>query len=441
MRTPNRLLGVIAVAVFFTALSGWFFCLSRINSEFDAMHLRILPLLLAPLAAVAADALLVRRGVSLRLYLVVQALLVAGAAFLFPRCISLTPYKLRTVVLNCVLYCMTFPATAFAAYEPPKKESLLTLFDLSAAGIAVLLIIGSIRPLPALEDACVLGAVSLGCVLLALVAERAGRVRNGQESVRGSGAGGGIMLGVLFAAVVALTAGGAAVLSVGLQRTAAAVVAAMRWLLGAFLSAVRFLYRILLVIAEWLSGFLREQPGLDAPGQEMPMMPEFGMDQIPLTVPSWFLWVVVGIAAALFLLVLLLLRRRRLSRAAFVLRTQTVRARRSGGFGAALRSLLRKLCAALRFRALCILRRNTAAGLLVWCERHAPGPDARRTGESGEAFLRRLAEKPEASALRDLAALVERSFYAPGGAVVPAALRRSVRQIRFSGRSSRSEAL
>ena len=57
MRTPNRLLGVAAVAVFFTALSGWFFCLSRINSEFDAMHLRILPLLLAPLAAVAADAL------------------------------------------------------------------------------------------------------------------------------------------------------------------------------------------------------------------------------------------------------------------------------------------------------------------------------------------------------------------------------------------------
>ncbi|MCD8065984.1 MAG: hypothetical protein LUE15_02215, partial [Oscillospiraceae bacterium] len=64
-----------------------------------------------------------------------------------------------------------------------------------------------------------------------------------------------------------------------------------------------------------------------------------------------------------------------------------------------------------------------------------PAQAKRRSGESGERFLTRLAaSRPDdtsRAALTELAELVERAFYAPAPAAVPAELYKAVRAIRF----------
>ena len=432
MKRSTEILGGAAFTLFFTALAGWFFCLAKISVDFSAMYIDYVWLALAALAAFAVNSLLMRRGAALQLFLIVQILMIAAGAFLFVHSVALEPHKTRTVVLNCIIYCITFPVTGYIAYEAPKKNGLLILFDLSACGIAILLLLDRVLGLPAARSTIVMGAIALAVTLLALISERAGRYHAGQENVRGSGVGGKVLLGILFAAVVGLTAAVAAVASVGIRRVSEGIVAALRWIWGVILAALKFIYRMIEDFFEWLSQFMKDEPVEAIAAPEMGGSYDFTAEEVQMVLPPWVTWAAIALGVLLLAFILWRLRKRHFNVNVRRVLRKPVSARRENGAGEALRELLNKLWAELRFRWACVFRRNTAPGLLVWCEHKASKADARRAGESGEAFLLRLSEKPECAPLRELASLVERTFYAPNRVEVPRELCRTIRKIKFT---------
>jgi len=431
MKRSTELLAGAAVTLFFVGLSGWIFCLSKVNTAFTVMHLAYVRLALAALAAFVINDLLMRRGAPLPLYLTVQLLLVIGAAVLFTHSVTLEPYRARTVILNCIIYCIAFPATGYAAYEAPKQSTLLIFFDVSAGGIAILLLLDRYLTLPAARETLLLCAAVLLVTLLALISQRAGRFHGNRENVRGSGIGGKLLLAVLFAAVIGLTAAVAAVASVGIRRVAGWIAAALDWLWNGIVFVLRLLYRGLEALMNWLSQFAKPMPAEAIPGSEMGGSADATMEQIEVAFPPWVLWTLIALGAVIFVWLLFQLRRQRFHRSVRAVK-KPMAARRENGAGDAVRALLRRILTALRFRADCIFRRNTPAGLLLRCQRKAKKICPRRTGESGEEFLLRLADRTGAAPLRELASLVERTFYAPGLVTVPRELQRSIRSIKFT---------
>ena len=114
---------------------------------------------------------------------------------------------------------------------------------------------------------------------------------------------------------------------------------------------------------------------------------------------------------------------------------------RSGGLRDAFSDMLRALRASLRIAYLRVRYRKSAPALMLFVEARSKGDDAYLPGESGEAFLRRLAEAktdkdPEntaqADALLQLAQLVESGFYSKKDGrlkPVPEELYRNIRSL------------
>ena len=432
MKRSTEYISGAAVVLFLVAAVGWLLCLAKLNTNFSVMRINYLFLALSALAAYTVNCLLMRRGVALQLYAALQFVLIGGAVYVFLHSVVLEPMRLRTIIIICILYALVIPASGFVAYEAPKQSTLQLIFDVSATLTAILLILSCILELPAARSTVCICAAALLLSLIALISERAGRYHAGQESVRGSGVSGKLLLGIIFAAVVGLTAAIAAVASVGIHRASAAIVAALKWTWGIILSILRWVYRMIEAFFIWLSQFFTPDPMEAIPGTEMAAMPDLEIEQMEAVLPPWVKWAAIAIGIALLALLFWKLRKHRFDRVQKVVLRKPTMARRENNASRALRELLHRFAAELRFRLNCVLKRNTAPGLLVWCERKAPRKEARRSGESGEEFLRRLAETPEREALRELASLVEQSFYAPKALPVPRELVHSVRKIKFT---------
>jgi len=432
MKSSTQWISGASVIIFFVAGAVWLLCLSKINTDFSVMRINYIYLLLAALAAYIVNTLLMRRGISLQIYAAVQIVMMAGAVFVFLRSVTLEPLMLRTMIINCVLYVLIFPVSGFFAYEAPKNSTLLVTFDLSASLMAILLILDHLMHFPAAGAATVMCVISLLFSLLALIAERSGRIHVGRDNVSGSLVSGKLMLAVLFAAVVGLTAAIAAVASVGIRRASAGIVAAILLLWSVILSVLRWLYRMFEQFMYWLSQFFEPVEADVMPATEAAPPVDISIEVVEATLPPWLTWAAIGIAVAFVIFCFWKLRNHKFNRVMHEQLRKPTSAHRKNGAGQALRWALQQFFDNLQFRLHCILRRNTVPGLLIWCERNSDKENARRPGESGEAFLRRLADTPEREALTELADLVEQAFYAPGTAAVPAGLPRRIRRIRFS---------
>jgi len=433
MKRSAAYLGGAAVALLLVALSGWLYCLSKINFDYTVMRVNFLWLSLGALAAFGVNCVLLRRGVPVPVFAAAQVLLAGCAVFVFLHSVHLEPVKLRTMLIVGAVYTLIWPATAFAAYEAPRKNALLLCFDLSAILLATLLLLDRFLELPALAPCAGMCLVSLAAALLALVAERAERLSGNAESVAGNRGAGRLLLALCFAAVLGLAALVAAVASGGIRTAAEACAAALRWLWTQILTGLRWLYGLLERFLLWLSRFAPDLPEEAGGGPAMTGMEEAeALQEMSLYLPWWFYAALGALVLALLAWIVWKLRRHRFGRVGVrSVRRATVTRRESEASGA-LRELLDRWKKALRYRLNCMLLRKTAPGLLAWCERKAPKCDARRAGESGEAFLRRLAEARAAPPLAELAALVERSFYAPAPTPVSAELYRAVRRTKFT---------
>jgi len=270
-------------------------------------------------------------------------------------------------------------------------------------------------------------------MLLASISLKSGALLGRGNAVEGNAAFAKILLIVLFGILGALALLVSVYAASGVKSFSEFLINIISTVISGVKAALIFLYGLFERFILWLSQFME-----DTPVEAIPAMPGGGMEVPPgeetmAPLPSWIYYILIGLAAAA--LVYIIFRLRKVRTAKVISRVTVVtRVRRESGLKKALKELWDRICTELRFRFNCLRYRRSAAGLLVWCERHAAETMERKTDESGQSFLRRLGRElggDSESHLGELAGIVERSFYSPRPAIVPPELYKAVKKTKF----------
>ena len=400
------------------AMAVWMLSLLPVNASGAALTLRLFPVILLPGVFYLLNAGLMERKVHLSLLLILDILLGAACFALFWTGLTITPEMPVTRLAFTVLFLLSLGAALYIAWDPVRSGTVIGCFDWMVVLLIVYLAMQkqNLTLLPVQVPALCAFAMALSFVTMIRI--RLDRTGASGASVGNAGAG-----RILFAVLIVLIAGAAVLIAFAasgmLHGLSTAVWAAASAAGSAALLLIGQLYRLLeaavLWLLQWLPGGEIEGDGSEtAAAEETSASAEMAAGAVPM----WFYVLIAVLAAALVLFLLYRLRRIRMDK-----RTGTQReadAVRTGG----LKQALLLWIAAVRARVTLMMhyrrKKKTPAGMLFWCERHFRRSCPRRAGESGEAYLRRLADAPagEAAAepLRELADRIERAFYAPEGA-------------------------
>lgn len=424
MKRLSDTLSGVTLALTYLALLCWMLCIFGPAQNY-AVRFSPLPPLLALIAVYGVGRIVLERGVALPAFLLPEALLTAGGVTALQYCLALEPQSVGTRITLSVFYVLMAVFCANAAWSGVRLETLTLCFDGMVALSVLLLLIDQAVTLPLLRTALTLCLSAMLCSLCALVA-----ARTEKNAARGSRAGRllpVVLISLLAAAgiLIAVFASG------GAQSLSAFLLGAIRAIIGAIKAVLLFVYHMIERFCLWLSQFF--DPASETPVLIEPMeAPEFPEDMEPATVSPALFYGIAALALGGLGWLVFRLRKLRLHRAPRM-RSSRPAERRSGWQGA-FRKLLSALAGRIRYRFDCFRFRGTAAGLLDWCERHVPRSLRRRPDESGTRFLLRLSAErdgEEADALRELAELVERSFYSRGRPEASRALCRAIRRCRF----------
>lgn len=430
MKRFTEILSGSAAVLFQMALTGWMFALSKINFDFAVMELNYLLLSAIVLAAYFINMAVMRRGVPVPVFAIIELIIVGAGAFAFVKCVRLEPFALRTVIINCVIYCLGFFAAAYLAWTPTSSNSILIRFDCLAVMSLVMIVLDELLTMPGAKSALMMCWICLALTLLAAISLKSGALIGRGRAVEGNAALGRIMLIVAFGllGVIALAVIGFA--TVGFKSFSefllTILTAVVKWVKAALL----YLYRLFERFMLWLAQFAKDVPVESGETEAVPPMELPAGEELAAQLPGWIYYVLIAIVAAILVFVVFKLRKHRAVRVVSH-RYAAVKVQRESGLGKALRELLERLRILLRYRWNCLRLRRSAAGLLAWCERKSPEEFSRRTDESGPRFLRRLSAIFGEQCLENLALLVERSFYSPHPVTVPPALYKSVRKLKF----------
>lgn len=435
MKRFTELLSGSTVMLFHAALTGWMFCLSKINTDFEAMSLNYLPLCAALLLAYYLDRLMLHRGVPVPLFAVAQMVFIGLSAWLFTKCIYILPFKAGTVVMNCIIYCLGFLVACYCAWMPTNENGVLMRFDALAVMLIILLVLDHVLSLPAAGGATAMCGVCMLLTLTSSVSMRSGRLSGRGSAVQGDPAVGKILLAVVLAVMAGLAALLAAFASSGMKSFFGFIISTGKKCINALFAALVWLYGLLERFMLWLSQFASDEPmgPIENPQMGGAVDPDISGGELA-TIPSWIYPVLIAIACAIIIFFIFRLRHVRVGRVHYVSTGVRIQKRRSG-WKKAMLELLNRLKSAVLFRWRCLRWRKTAPALLVRCERRVEKEYSRQAGESGESFLRRLSGcdyAPELSAaLKSLADCVERSFYSPKPVAVPADVYKTIRRGKF----------
>lgn len=433
MKRLTEFLSGSAAILFQVALAGWMFSLSVLNFTFDRMGLNYLLLSAVALLAYYINTALLRRGVPAALFAGMQLLFVAAGVFAFLHTVELEPYKTRTVVINCIIYCLSFVVAAYIAWTPASQNGVFARFDILTAMVVVLLAVDHVFTVPGIGGALGMCWLSLALILLAAISQRAGALRGRGDAVQGNPALGRILLCLVFG-IIALLAVLVVIYAAGdVKSVSEFLLNVITVCTNGVKAALAYLYGLFERFILWLSQFVDNTPIEGAAVADSAAAAVTTEEVLPGGLPGWLYYIPGGIVAAALALLIFRLRKHKMG--AVKSRTVAVtRARRESGLAAALRTFWQKITAEVHFRYHCLRHRRSAPGLLVWCEKKASGDLARACGESGEGFLLRLGRSLGGEAettLSALAQLVERSFYSPQPAPVPAALYKAVKKTDF----------
>ena len=435
MKRFTELLSGSSVMLFHAALTGWMFCLSKINTDFEAMSLNYLPLCAALLLAYYLDRLMLHRGVPVPVFAVAQIVFVGLSAWMFTKCIYILPFKTGTVVMNCIIYCMGFLIACYVAWMPTNENGVLMRFDALAVMLIILLVLDHVLVLPAAGGATAMCGVCMALMLASGISMRSGRLSGRGSAVQGDPAVGKILLGVVLAVMAGLAALLVMFATSGMKSFFGFIISTGKKCLNALFSALVWLYGLLERFMLWLSQFASDEPmgPIENPQMGGAVEPDISGGELT-TIPPWIYPVLIAIVCAVIIFFIFRLRHVRVGRVHYVSASVRIQKRQSG-WKKALLELLRRFKSALVFRWRCLRRRKSAPALLVWCEGRVEKEYCRRPGESGESFLRRLSGLPYAQelseALGKLADCVERSFYSPKPIAVPADVYKTIRHGKF----------
>ena len=176
MKRFTELLSGSSVMLFHAALTGWIFCLSKINTDFEAMSLNYLPLCAALLLAYYLDRLMLHMGVPVPVFAVAQIVFVGLSAWMFTKCIYILPFKTGAVVMNCIIYCMGFLIACYVAWMPTNENGVLMRFDALAVMLIILLVLDHVLVLPAAGGATAMCGVCMALMLASGISMRSGRL-------------------------------------------------------------------------------------------------------------------------------------------------------------------------------------------------------------------------------------------------------------------------
>lgn len=433
MKRFTEILSGSTAVLFQVAFTGWMFALSEINFDFVSMELNYALLSAVMLCAYYINMLMMRRGVTVPVFAVVEIVLVAAGAYAFVKSVYIEPLVTRTVVMNCIIYCLGFAVAAFIAWSPTNQNGILLRFDCLAIMSIILIVLDDILSMPGAQGALSMCWVCLALTVLSSISIKSGALMGRGSAVEGNAAMGRILLFVLFGIM-----GGIAVLVVifaasGVKSFSEFLLKLITTVFEALKTAFLFIYGLVERFLLWLAQFMD-----DAPMEAMPMEPGVNMtvsmgEETVGAVPVWLYYALGAIAVGILVYIIFRMRKYRTVKVVSRVRVVT-KVRRESGLGKALRELWERLCTELRFRFNCLRYRRSAPGLLVWCEKRADENLKRRCGESGERYLLRLGHSlggEAESVLSELAELVERSFYAPAPVNVPQGLYRAIKKTKF----------
>ncbi len=433
MKRLTEFISGVAAMLFQLAFTAWMFCLSEINFNFDALGLNYVLLGAILIAAWLADRFLLGRGVAVPVLAGVQLIFVAAGVWAFVSSAVIEPFVLRTVILNCIFYSIGFVIAIFVAWEPVTHIGILLRLDALVIMTVIIMALDAILGLMGAAATQTVCLAALAFCVLSAVSLRSGALEGRGSAVEGSPALGRIMLFTVVGVIAAMAAAVIAFAAGGVRSFSEFLLSLIRsaWqLIKAFLL---WLYQLIERFILWLTSLFDPGPAGPIEMESMEGMGDMEMDMGTASLPGWVYWVLIALAVCAAAYILFRLRKVRTVRVKLQ-RSYVVSAKRENGFTAELRRLWKKLREALRFRVNCLCYARSAPGLLVLCERRAPEPCRRQCHESGEAFLRRLADEGCESggeALAELAGAVERCFYSPAAEKVSRELARAVRRVKY----------
>jgi len=433
MKRFTEYLSGSAAVLFQVALTGWMFALSEINFDFVSMELNYVLLSAVMLGAYYLNSILMRRGLSVPVFVLLQLLMLAVGIFAFVKSVHTQPYELRTVIINCIVYCLGFAVTIYLSWSPTNQNGVLLRFDALAIMIVIMLVLDHILVMPGARGCLSMCFVTLILTILSAVSLRSGALLGRGSAVEGSPAFGRIML-IVVAAVMALLAMMVIIFAAGeVKHFSDFLLNIITVIFSAVKTALLWLYSIVERFVLWLTQFMKDAPMESLGAESMGAMPEVPVEEGDISLPRWLYAIPATIVAAALAYVVFRLRKLR----AVTIRSRSrmiTRARRESGLVEALQALWAKMREEIIFRWKSILYRHSSAGLLLWCEKKCPQELARSIGESGEFFLLRLGKSiggEGESHLAALAKLVELSFYSRKPATVPAELYKSIKKLKF----------
>jgi len=392
---------------------GMFFSLSYIQNKFINMQIDYFWLLAAVLAVYFIDVIALRRGITISVYITLQAVFAVGAVILWTRIVSVEPYRAWTEISTGIFYALQIVSAAIFAYVPVSPRAAALWFDAACIASAFLLLLEGFMDIPCAGETTVMCIISAVSALVMLTMATSSKNDDGGSARANAPQG-----------KAALSAGmcvGAALIvafSVGLVRTLKTVSGAaakiLAWCAGALTAAVQFIYGILYAVMNAIASRI-DMPKVSGEAQAMPMIPGGKIDysEMDFEVPS-SAYIIAGVIAAA-ILALIIWKLRGISAKAHTQRLKSARIRREKDGHGKGRGIFAGMMAAIAYYWRRSKYRASAAGLLDYCMRCAGKTLPRKQGESGQGYLLRLSKNgytPQLSnALASLARSVERDFY------------------------------
>ncbi len=412
-----------ARVLFSAAVFYWFVIYMLIVAESESFSLSVAYPLAGYAAVYIAGQFAASKELAFWPYAAIAAAVTAAGLAATELGISVAPENVKLRVFIGFAYAVASGLIASAAVKEIKTERLTIRFDVSVVLCAAMLLTQRYLPRPETATSVALLVAAMAVIVVALTLMRS------KDNASAAGLAGKAVPFVLIALSGLVTYVLYVLGSGGAKSIADAIVSGIKAVWGAITAALAFLWGLWTSFCSWIASLL--PAGEAKPQPENTVRPD---QQIPdVSEPSEFAVIIMYVMTALLIIaavagIYLALKNIRFRRKNISRRTNRT-AVRTGGSGS-LKEALSRLWARIVYKFTCIRYRNTAAGLLAWCESKAPKGQEKVQGESGAHFLRRLSVSlaaPDAEALDQLASVVEQSFYSKKAPAVGPELCKRVR--------------
>ena len=440
-RITERLSGLTFVLCCY-AMSVWVLAAVPVNYTVSAISAPVLPAAVFVCAVYLADSVMISRGFRLDFMVVFNVLCAAAGALADWYLTAFDPQMPAVRITFAVVYAVCVIIAWYVAAFPVKPSTVIGCFDWMAVLLVLHIVFRQLGVTLLTVKAPGVCAAAMACSLIAMIRIRLERTGASGATV-GNAAAGQLLLGGIIAAIVILAVLLTAALSGTLHGLSELLLSALTAAGSVLLAAVGMLYHLLELFVRWLASWFRMDVELE--GIESTTETSYESDTAAAAGAGVPLWFYVLLAAAAIVLIIRFFRRIRGIRMEGHNVSAAGAGERRGTLGAVLRLWRDLLCEKIRFAVRYRRGRSTPAGMLIWCEWHYHRVCPRQVSESAGAYLRRLAAYLEeqmaddagtsagtadvSAALRELADLIERAFYAPpacaaAGERYPALLRR-----------------